>query len=97
MATITARVDEQAKINAEKIADSIGISLSTAINIFLNKFVAERGFPFAVTAPKNTETIFEKDKIEEMFITAIRENADKIPTLKSAYIDPTNHVIKKTE
>ena len=38
----------------EWIADNIGISLSAAINIFLKRFVAEEGFPFALKMQKET-------------------------------------------
>ena len=51
MATISARVDDQLKAEAENVADAIGIPLSTAINIFLKRFSANRGFPFDVVAP----------------------------------------------
>ena len=51
MATISARVDYQLKAEAENVADAIGIPLSTAINIFLKRFSANRGFPFDVVAP----------------------------------------------
>lgn len=50
MATISARIDDQLKARAEQIADSIGIPLSSAVNIFLRRFVVERGFPFSVKA-----------------------------------------------
>ena len=48
MVTISARVDESLKGNAEDIAKDIGVSLSTAITVFLKRFVAARGFPFDV-------------------------------------------------
>lgn len=50
MATISARIDDETKENAERIAESIGMSLSTVVNIFLRRFIAENGFPFAVKA-----------------------------------------------
>lgn len=51
MTTISARIDDQLKSDADRIADSIGITLSAAITVFLKKFVSERGFPFEVKAP----------------------------------------------
>lgn len=50
MATISARIDDQLKDHAEKIAESIGLPLSSVINIFLRRFIAEKGFPFEVKA-----------------------------------------------
>ena len=40
MVTISARVDESLKGNAEDIAKDIGVSLSTAITVFLKRFAA---------------------------------------------------------
>ena len=57
MATISTRVDDQIKSDAEKIADEIGIPVSTAINIFLKRFIANRGFPFSVVVPKSITTV----------------------------------------
>ena len=48
MATVSTRVDDLTKAQAEKIADELGIPLSTAINVFLKKFVKNQGFPFSV-------------------------------------------------
>lgn len=57
MATISTRVDDQMKSDAEKIADEIGIPISTAINVFLKRFIANRGFPFSVVSTNNTEQV----------------------------------------
>ena len=57
MATISTRVDDQMKSDAEKIADEIGIPISTAINVFLKRFIANRGFPFNVVSTNNTEQV----------------------------------------
>ena len=53
MATISTRVDDKMKSDAEKIADEIGIPISTAINVFLKRFIANRGFPFNVVSSTN--------------------------------------------
>ena len=50
MATVSTRIDDQVKLEAEKIAEEIGIPLSTAINIFIRRFISEKGFPFSVIA-----------------------------------------------
>lgn len=97
MAVISARIDDQKKTEAEEIADSIGLSLSTVINIFLNRFIAERGFPFSVTVPKKDTILFEKDELEALVIKAIK-NHSAVPTLlPSSFIDPKDQKIKHTE
>lgn len=97
MAVISARVDEQAKLEAEEIASSIGLSLSTVINVFLNRFIAERGFPFDVTDPQKETVLFQKSELEEIVKKAIKENAEKVVYTKSSYLDPDCQKIKFTE
>jgi DNA-damage-inducible protein J len=50
MAQINLRVDDEVKRNAEKTLDEIGLSMSTAINIFLKTVVRERRIPFELSA-----------------------------------------------
>lgn len=46
--TITIRLDPQLKQEASDLFESLGINLSSAINVFLRKAVSCEGFPFAV-------------------------------------------------
>lgn len=48
MTQISLRLDENVKSDADAILGRLGLSLSTAINIFLRQVVARRGIPFAV-------------------------------------------------
>lgn len=50
MAQISLRVDDDVKSSAEKTFDDIGLSMSTAINIFLKKVARERRIPFELSA-----------------------------------------------
>ena len=50
MAQISLRVDDDVKRGAEKTFDDIGLSMSTAINIFLKKVARERRIPFELSA-----------------------------------------------
>lgn len=50
MAQISLRVDDDVKRNAEKIFDTIGLSMSTAINVFLKTVAREKRIPFELTA-----------------------------------------------
>lgn len=50
MAQISLRVDDDVKRGAEQIFDDIGLSMSTAINIFLKKVARERRIPFELSA-----------------------------------------------
>ena len=44
--TITARVDSDKKREAEAIFNDIGMTFSTAINVFINEVVMYQGIPF---------------------------------------------------
>ena len=59
MAQISLRIDDDVKRNAEQVCKDIGMSMSTAINIYLKKLGRERRIPFDVAAdpfysPENT-------------------------------------------
>ncbi len=95
MVTISTRVDELIKEQAEKIADSIGISLSAAISIFLNRFVADEGFPFDVKAPEK-KNIFgmKSQEISRLVIRGIEDPKNNPKIQSSMYIDPESGEIK---
>lgn len=75
MATISARVDDQLKADAEYVAEAIGVPLSTAINVFLKRFTAERGFPFDVVAPNTAQAsrVFDRAELERSVKAAIAD------------------------
>ena len=50
MAQISLRVDDEVKRNAERTLDDIGLSMSTAINIFLKTVIRENRIPFELSA-----------------------------------------------
>lgn len=50
MAQISFRIDDEIKRNAERTLDDIGLSMSTAINLFLKTVVRENRIPFELTA-----------------------------------------------
>lgn len=47
-ATISVKVDSVDKQRATEIFDDLGLDLSTAINSFIKKIIAEGGLPFEV-------------------------------------------------
>ena len=50
MAQINLRVDDNLKSSAERTLNDIGLSMSTAINIFLKTVVRENRIPFELSA-----------------------------------------------
>ena len=64
MATVTARVDENVKKEAEILFKKIGLNMSTAMNLFLKKCILEQGIPFELKVP-NRETRKILDEVEK--------------------------------
>jgi len=92
MATISARIDDQLKARAEQIADSIGIPLSSVINVFLRRFVVEKGFPFEVKALDMTDMslqpVYDSDLLEESVKRAVANSIGFSVPDHFAYFDP---------
>ena len=63
-ATITARVDSEKKRQAEEIFNDIGMTLSGAINVFINEVVMYQGIPFSLrrrpVADRSLEAIMDE-------------------------------------
>ena len=49
---VTVRTTLETKEEAKQIFETLGIDLSTAINVFLKKSISAGGFPFSVTIDK---------------------------------------------
>ena len=58
MATVNTsiKIDEETKKEVQKLFKDLGLSLSTAINIFLKQAIREKGIPFYINSlPENLE------------------------------------------
>ena len=60
MKTINIKVDDDTKIKSEKIFKELGLSTSSAINIFLKKVINCNGIPFEL---KLNNDVYSKDEI----------------------------------
>ena len=52
--TIQARIDPQVKVDAQKILQTLNISMSEAISIYLTQVALHKGLPFDVRIPNET-------------------------------------------
>lgn len=77
MAQISLRVDDEVKRSAERIFDDIGMSMSTAINIFLKTVVRENRIPFELSA----DPFYSRENIRELERRVADINSEK-STLK---------------
>ena len=52
------KIDPQLKKESQELFDSLGLSLSAAVNIFLRQAVREQAIPFRIGSPQyNSETV----------------------------------------
>lgn len=74
----TVRIDPNIKAQSESVFSSLGINLTTAINVFLRKSIQTGGFPFDVRLDTtNKETLLAIDEANKLS-EEIR-NGKKIP------------------
>ena len=77
--TINVRVDSALKQEAEALFGDLGLTMSSAINMFLRSAINNNGIPFEVKRPMpNAETREALDEYEEM-----KKNPDKYKRYKS--------------
>ena len=56
VSNIDIHVDNEVKEQAQLIFASLGLDITTAVNIFLRQSIFHRGLPFTVTAPLESPT-----------------------------------------
>lgn len=93
MATVSTRIDDQVKSDAEQIANEIGIPLGTAINIFIKRFVANHGFPFNVVVPMKQELlpIVDVELLDASVRKAIADPNNIGLSHQFTYLDPNTN------
>lgn len=61
-ANLFARIEPEIKEEAEKVLDTLGISVSGAINMFYKQIILQQGLPFDVKLPQakktNSQTVY---------------------------------------
>lgn len=62
MAQINLRIDDEIKRSAERTLNDIGLSMSTAINIFLKTVARENRIPFELSA----DPFYNKENMSEL-------------------------------
>lgn len=70
---INVQVDSETKKQATTILNDLGLSMSTAINLFLKQIIKRDGLPFEVTNPKPSKQLLQALKEAE----DIMKNPDK--------------------
>lgn len=87
---INVKIDKETKIKAQKLAEELGVPLSTVINVYLRQFVRTREFSFSLAYSMSQElekiiTEAEKDIAREENLSPVFEDSKKaIAWLKKA-------------
>lgn len=74
---INIMVDKETKDEATKILKEVGLSMSTAINLFLKQVINHNGLPFEVRKP-NEDTLRALKAAQDII-----DNPDKYPSYHS--------------
>jgi addiction module RelB/DinJ family antitoxin len=61
MITINARIDENLKAQAEKVLDSLGLTMSAAVTVFLKQVVKQQRIPFELAT--STEQMIKEEAV----------------------------------
>lgn len=72
-ANLYARIEPETKICAESILESLGIPVSTAINMFYKQIILNNGMPFELKLPNKTN--IDISKMTEVQFNSEMENA----------------------
>ena len=68
MTQINFRVDEEVKENAERALKAMGLTMSSAITMFLVKVGNEQRIPFEITAdPFYSEDVYKRQTLSRVF------------------------------
>ena len=85
-ANINVRTEPDTKAGAEAVYSSFGLSLSDAINVFLNMSIMEGGFPFSIKQPRyNKETA--ASMLEARDIIAGKQDARRYSSARELFND----------
>ena len=87
--TLNVRVDANDKKCFEQFCNSVGMNVSTAVNMFIKAVLREQKLPFEVKSNIIDETIYNKLKEAEIEMT----NTDKRYTIDEI-TDSMNRIIK---
>lgn len=63
--SMTIRMNREVKEQSQALFKSLGLDMTTAINMFLRQSLMHKGLPFAVTLPKANEHTLAALKVAE--------------------------------
>ncbi len=78
MATIQVRVSDNDKKSVEKILESLGLDITTAVRMFFCRIKMDHGLPFPVTQKKNLTVNGFTPEFEAEVLEAMKDTEDSI-------------------
>lgn len=80
---LNVRVDANDKKGFEQFCNSVGMNVSTAVNMFIKAVLREQKLPFEVRANTFNETVYEKLKEAELEMNDTSKKYSKEEILES--------------
>ena len=80
---LNVRVDANDKKGFEQFCSSVGMNVSTAINMFIKAVLREQRLPFEIRSNTFDETVYEKLKEAELEMSNSSQRYSKEEVLKS--------------
>jgi DNA-damage-inducible protein J len=77
-ARLNIRIDAAIKEQAERVFRSMGLTMSSGINVFLTKVATERGIPFALSAAHASEIGADAYAFEQAAVSVVRERVKEM-------------------
>ena len=91
--TISIRLDEELKNEAEVLCSKIGLTLSAVTNVFYRQFVRTQGIPFPVTATEVEPQRQARKALKEAFRAAQEQSV--INGTDNITMDEIDEIIKE--
>ena len=95
-ANLYARIEPETKVCAESILESLGIPVSTAINMFYKQIILNNGMPFELKLPKNKNIDISK-MTESQFNSALEKAYQEMQDKKGISVTSAFSSIKRAE
>lgn len=64
--TLNVRIDKQTKLQAQKIVQEMGLDLSSAVKLFLNKVIITKSIPFELRTANGYTPAYEAKLLKEV-------------------------------
>lgn len=95
-ANLYARIEPETKVCAESILESLGIPVSTAINMFYKQIILNNGMPFELKLPKNKNIDISK-MTESQFNAEMEKAYQEMQEEKGISVESAFSSIKRAE